>query len=78
VAVARRLTPIVIFLSCASFLRNVWDSASNNTMQLPMLLPTLRFSVLALFVGMCALGLAALGFGRRAWLRRAAYSIEQR
>jgi hypothetical protein len=76
-AVDWRFALIGSILSCASFFLNVWDSASNEVMRLPMLFPAPRF-YLQLFVSACALGLAVFEIGRRARQRFAEYSIEQR
>jgi len=74
----RRFTLIVVILSFVSFLLNAWDSASNETIQLPMLFAAPRFSMQLLFVGTSVLGLAMLEICLRARQRRVAYSVEQR
>jgi hypothetical protein len=72
-----RVALVGMLLSCTSFFLNVWDSASNDIVQLPVLFPAPRF-YLQLFVSMWVFGLAVLEIGRRARQRFAEYSIDQR
>jgi hypothetical protein len=75
----RRFALIVIVFSFASFLRNAWDTASNDIMQMPALFPAPRFYMQLLFVCVCGLGLAALEMARRLRRRQdASYGIERR
>jgi hypothetical protein len=77
-AVEWRLALITILLSSVSFLMNAWDTASNETFQLPVLLALPRFPTYLLIICAVALGMAALEVGRRARQRqRSEYRLEQ-
>ncbi|HJZ46074.1 MAG TPA: hypothetical protein VKE41_02870 [Roseiflexaceae bacterium] len=75
----RWLASVVIIFSCVSFFLNAWDSASNETVQMPVLFSASRSYFHLLFGSMIVLTLLALEVGRRARQRnRPQYGVERR
>lgn len=73
-----RITLMTIVLSALSYLVNAWDSAANETFDLPTLFALPRFPTYMLFVALIALGAAAAEIARRFRQRpRPEYQLEQ-
>jgi hypothetical protein len=77
-AIEWRIALVMIPLSAIAYLANMWDSASNETVALPMLLALPRFPTYMLATAVIAFGVAAVEVARRARQRpRPEYQLEQ-